>query len=546
MTPRCLPGTPSFESVAEKTVWTALRDQLPDDAVLMANLKLTTERRGDSEADLVVLWPDVGIVVIEVKGGHVTRDADGSWVQVGRNSHRKRIDPVHQAQRARYALSGFILGHTSLSQLRMTHLVAFPYTRVNDDFASPDCPRWRVLDQVDIETNAAGKVADALHGHEVHSAPAAPHIDLIVDSLTQRPGSQRELLSLLAQNDDIVERLTAQQATVLGWLADVPRILVRGGAGTGKSYLALEQARRLSREGQRVALVCYSRGLASFANRRVATSPPRERPAYVGTFHHLGVQWGAKPHATADQRYWNDELPVEMLRLAAHLTDTERFDAIVIDEAQDFADSWWPALLSGLRDYESGGLSIFLDEGQRVFGRQGVPPGQLTPVNLRENLRNTKQIAQTFGSLAHEQMKYGGLDGPPVQLIPCCTADAVSAADDALLALLDAEWPPESVALLTTGARHPVQLERVQSRGTTGYWDSFWDTDDAFYGHVLGFKGLERQAIVLAVNGFRDEERARELLYVGMSRARDLLIVCADPDDLRRWAGEGVMHRLGA
>lgn len=63
--------------------------------------------------------------------------------------------------------------------------------------------------------------------------------------------------------------------------------------------------------------------------------------------------------------------------------------------------------------------------------------------------------------------------------------------------------------------------------------------------HVLGFKGLERPAIVLAVNGFREVERAREMLYVGMSRARDLLVICGDPTLLREHAGEGVMRRLG-
>jgi hypothetical protein len=544
MSPRLLPESPAFESTAEEAVWTVLRDQLPDDAVLLANVALT-DRKGDCEADLAVLWPDVGIVTIEVKGGHITRDHDGSWVQVAKNGHRKTIDPVYQAHRTHYALGSFIFGHTSLTHLRMTHLVAFPYTHVDNDFAAPGCPRWRVIDQLDVDGNAAGRVAAALRDVEDVPAPSAHHIDAIVDALTRRPGGQRALLSFLAENDDAVEHLTAKQSELLRALQDAPRLLVRGGAGTGKSYLALEQARRLSRQGQRVALVCYSHGLASFVKRRVAGFPEPDQPAYVGTFHHLGVLWGAKPYTGANQQYWDDELPVEMLGLAAHLTDAERFDAIVVDEAQDFADSWWPALLAGLRDPESGRLAIFLDEGQRVFGRQGVPPGQLTPVNLNENLRNTKQIAQTFGSLAHEQMKYGGLDGPPVQFIPCATDEALSTADDALLALLDAGWPPESMALLATGSRHPVQLERVQAHGTAGYWDSFWDTDDAFYGHVLGFKGLERPAVALAVNGFRDEERARELLYVGMSRARDLLVVCADPDDLRRWAGEGVMKRLG-
>ncbi len=544
MSPRLLPETPTFEAAAEEAVWTALRDRLPDDAVLIANLGLV-DRRGDCEADIAVIWPGFGLVVIEVKGGHITRDADGSWVQVGANGHRRGINPVYQAHRGHYALSGFIRDRTSLSSLRMTHLVAFPFTTVDDDFAAPDCPRWRVLDKLDVENDVAGKVAQVLRDLDGPQAPDQTQVDAIVSALTARPGTHRELVAVLAENEDAVERLTEKQADVLRMLRDVPRLLVRGGAGTGKSYLALEQARRLTREGRRVALVCYSRGLASFVERRVASLADADRPAYVGTFHNLGVQWGARPHEGADQSYWDDELPVEMLAFAAHLTSSEKFDALVVDEAQDFADSWWPALMAGLRDPEGGGLSIFLDEGQRVFGRQGVPPADLVPVTLEENLRNTRQIARTFGSLAPEQMRYAGLDGLPVEFIPCATEDAVSTADDVLLALMDAGWPPESLALLTTGRRHPVQLERVQARGTAGYWDSFWDADDAFYGHVLGFKGLERPAIVLAVNGFREVERAREMLYVGMSRARDLLVICADPTLLREHAGAGVMRRLG-
>jgi hypothetical protein len=66
-----------------------------------------------------------------------------------------------------------------------------------------------------------------------------------------------------------------------------------------------------------------------------------------------------------------------------------------------------------------------------------------------------------------------------------------------------------------------------------------------FVGHVLGFKGLERPVVVLAVNGFgRGDEREWEKLYVGLSRALDLLVVCGDPDVIRAVGGDGVLHRL--
>jgi hypothetical protein len=77
----------------------------------------------------------------------------------------------------------------------------------------------------------------------------------------------------------------------------------------------------------------------------------------------------------------------------------------------------------------------------------------------------------------------------------------------------------------------------VGAQYNTTYWYSFWDADQVFYGHVLGFKELERRAVVLVVNEQSAFERSRERLYVGLSRARDQLVVRGDPDFIREVAG---------
>ncbi len=59
----------------------------------------------------------------------------------------------------------------------------------------------------------------------------------------------------------------------------------------------------------------------------------------------------------------------------------------------------------------------------------------------------------------------------------------------------------------------------------------------------MGFKGLERPVIVLAVDGFH-EGVAREVMYTGLSRARDELIVCGDRAQIRDAVGKEVARRL--
>ncbi len=168
-----------------------------------------------------------------------------------------------------------------------------------------------------------------------------------------------------------------------------------------------------------------------------------------------------------------------MRELAETLLPGHRFDSIVIDEAQDFADDWWDPILACLRDPEAGGIYVFSDEGQRVFDRFGAPPVPLVPLVLDHNLRNTRQIATAFQPLVDSPMRYMGGDGPDVSFVPCTAAEAMDVGDDQVDALLENGWRPEDVALLTTGSRHPEQVAR-QAEGSEKYWDSFWDVGSGF------------------------------------------------------------------
>lgn len=233
-----------------------------------------------------------------------------------------------------------------------------------------------------------------------------------------------------------------------------------------------------------------------------------------------------------------------MAELATALPDGKKYDAVIVDEAQDFADSWWTPVLRALRDEEGGGLYVYSDENQRIFARFGRPPVALVPLVLDHNLRNTRQIHESFGPLAPSRMYSRGGDGPAVRFLDSAGEDPLDVADDEVDRLLDGGWDPQHVALLTTGHRHPIQVERTDFHDQDGYWRTYWD-DDVFYGHVLGCKGLERRAVVLCLNEDGSRDRARERLYVGMSRATDELVVVGDPATVRRVAGDDVARRLG-
>lgn len=121
----------------------------------------------------------------------------------------------------------------------------------------------------------------------------------------------------------------------------------------------------------------------------------------------------------------------------------------------------------------------------------------------------------------------------------------MDAADDLVEDLMDDGWEPRDIAVLTTVARHPEQMARTEALGQQGYWESFWDAADVFYGHVLGCKGLERRVVVLCVNETGARDRATERLYVGLSRAADVLMVVGDPEVVAQQGGPEVAGQLG-
>jgi len=544
--PRCYPTDPEFseDRRAERVVWEALRDQLPDDAALFHSVNLL-DRDREQEIDVLVAWPGVGLAVIEVKGGAMSRGGDG-WHQ-GSGAHRHRSDPVTQAQDGRHVLTRYLAGRRAeAAGARAAHLVAFPSTSIAQAWVSPDCTRDMVIDSGDLG-RAAVMVRSAIEEHGQGHAPLTiAGLDGLVRVLVSELPRQSDRLVLAIEHDQRVEQMTRDQAKILDTLRFQHRLKVTGGAGSGKTWLALEQGRRLARAGQRVALVCYSRGLGRYFERVVATWPARDRPAYVGLFHDLPLRWGAEPGSDDDSDYWERRLPLRLGELAAERPAADLFDAVVVDEAQDFGDLWWLSLVACLRDPVAGGLFVFLDDGQRVFPRQGHVLMDLEPLVLGENLRSTKPIAQLFGSLSGEPLRTRGLAGEPVRLVDVSDEAAVGAADDAVEALLDEGWRPGQIALLTTWKRHPEQANAVDVGGWAAYWEDFFAEESVFYGHVLGFKGLERPVVVLAVNGFRDRGRAREMLYVGLSRARTLLVIVGARAELDDVGGGGVRKRLDA
>lgn len=240
--------TPRLANGAERRVWQALIDQLePSDLVIPG--KRVTDHLKDHEIDFFVAIEGAGIVCIEVKGGEVWHDGE-TW-RIKRRGHEHKIDPVRQAREACYALRDFVEKDPRWTQgrLRWDHIVVLPNTDLPDDFALPDCPRWKVIDRTDLPDIVA-KLRDVLQSQELdRPLLSRAGIAELNESLSGRGLPQRSVVARALENEDAADVLTEHQSVILDAIRLLHRVEIRGGAGSGKTFLAMEQARRLARDG---------------------------------------------------------------------------------------------------------------------------------------------------------------------------------------------------------------------------------------------------------------------------------------------------------
>jgi hypothetical protein len=385
--------------------------------------------------------------VLEAKGGTIARDAvTQAWSSRDRGGTAHAItDPFEQAERSMYALRAKLADAPGTAGFpwRLARAVAFPDVLVGDADLGPNAPRALIVDSGDLATlaRALGRAFDAAPGGR--PGPGADGIAALVRLLKPPVALARHgLVGEMRRNEETFLRLTEQQYALLDFLGGRRRVAIDGAAGLGKTLLALEQCRRLARQGFRVLFTCYNKALAAWARAaRAADLGDALALVTVDNYHDLAadlVRRAGLPvpdvgalDADALARYFADELPDQLL--VALATVPERFDAIVVDEVQDFADTWWLTLEALLADPADGILAIFYDDNQRIYstGTSGAYPITEPPFPLTRNCRTTRQIhhaAQAYhrGASAPD---CAGPEGRPV------AEEAQAAADDQPAAL---------------------------------------------------------------------------------------------------------------
>ena len=545
------------ESAAERKLYSAFREALDDSYIVFHSVAWQSKdaegRPRDGEADFVIAHPKRGILVLEAKGGTIRYDPHtGRWTSTDRHGQVHKIrDPFDQVRYSKHTLQEQlqIMLHRSRYRTNVGHAVAFPDVVVGERWLGPDKPRQIILDKTELVdlSGWVGRVLAYYRG-EARQRDTAPG-ERAVQALMQLLGKTWELRPVLwgdlVQEREQLIRVTEQQYSILDALQRQRRAAICGCAGSGKTMLAVEKASGLARQGFRVLLTCFNRHLAADLRARLKFRANLDVANFHALCYDLAQQAGVLPEKRDGDAFFDQQLP-EALIEAADALDT-RYDAIIVDEGQDFRENWWIPLQMLLRDPDEGILYIFFDDNQRLYVRHGAFPIQQPPYLLSVNCRNTQNIHQVVMKFyeaeeAEESPCARGPLGRPVAVIPYPASQGLQITLQEVLRILsvDQQVPTGEIVVLTSRLRTKRRL--LDSRVGNGLrLTDAWPTPrgQVYCTTVYDFKGLERAVVILAgISRWPSEwDEMVRLLYVGCSRARNHLIVLLDenaPAPVRR------------
>lgn len=479
------------------------------------------DRGRDGEADVVVVHPAHGAVVIEVKGGRITV-REGRWHQDGRPLRRS---PAEQAVGAKHALLRKVRGVADadgVDPLWFTHAVAFP-----DASARPSGSLGPELDVAMVFTGAELEwCAEALAALLPARKPVPRRV---VASMVRALRPDLEFGDALAPELCAMSRRLDEETETLLRTAELldtnRRVWVEGRAGTGKSRLAIRWARRAADRGERVMLLCFNRPMGAVFERVFAD----DERVTAGSFHDVALQLlaptGFEVPADPDGDFWNDAVPTALLDHRDELG--EGFDTIILDEVQDIWSHWFPAIEHLLDPTGAGRLYRLGDPCQNLYRVDVDDAEGWMRVPLATNCRNTKAIAAVAERVGGGPASTSSPEGPPVRFVEAGGVKEMrKRLRRELLALLrEHHLPPSSVAVITTRAE---MRDEILDPPLTAPKLVRWDERDE--GAVVcetahRLKGTEWEAVVAVNLEPATKEWLRDVLYVAVSRPRTWLSV---------------------
>ena len=524
----------SFEPASQEGLIFEALALLPEEYYVFHSFRITDTREGtfhESETDFVIFNRFKGIICLEAKAGQV-RYENGCWLY-GSGIPMHNGGPFNQASANKYKLMRYVSDSNMsfiLGKCKFFHAVWFP---------SVSNERLRTMTMPSEGDKNLVLTKEALNNPEefldkIYALSLPNHIETKI-SETECERLVREIFcpqfnvfpSASFETDlkkIVFHRLLSEQSGILNFLDEQLTAAINGAAGTGKTMIAVEKARRHAVAGERVLFLCFNVKLKDYLEENYAQD-------FVSYYTIAG--FACKMCNTSKPNY--EELKSKLED--CYISGTFPFKHVIVDEGQDFGSEIIEEtdiiqlIHDIVVDSNSGGtFYVFYDRLQLIQARK--MPQFISALDCRltlyRNCRNTENIAVTsLRPITERKPKVfeGAVKGTPAKLHFCESAQSARARIDLIIDELKADGCKD-IVLLTCKTESMSILSTAVKDGK--YRNKYLFTT------CRKFKGLEADAVILLdVEKNTFEQENIMLFYVGTSRARiklDIVTMLSDDD----------------
>lgn len=541
----------------------------PDDWVAMHSLDLAPWNRGlRTEVDFVVIVPDTGILCIEVKSHETITFENDRWypAEIKRSPFKQASDGSHTFHRRLSELA------PHFRNVPVVYCCIFPRARF-DLTRNLSVQPWELIDTRAFHrfANANDLCADlkmrmrrAIEAdknlnplaNQLSPTEVATILSCCLPIQTRRPDAREEIRR---REEEIDRILRQQQKPVLQLAALNNRLGVSGAAGTGKTLISMEVARRAAETGKRVGLLCFNQLVGAWMKEQADHASPALPNLIVGrSIRIMAEMAGIRIADNPSPGYWESELP-ELIE--ERLTDPDigsvaSFDYLVLDEAQDLLAR--PRLLECLSrflegGFEQGSYCIFGDFDNQVLGDRAAMERSLAALkstgapavwHLSENCRNYRIVGESAIRLSGlERSTYtgymrvgGGVKNYDIFFYSQAD-EQVQKLGEWLREFKSLGYRPAEITILSFRAAENSAAAKLLEKEfrLRPAWQGGQSTA---YATVHAFKGLENKVVILTDVVLGESEFHRYLFYIGMTRASESVrILCNknSQDTLIKW-----------
>jgi len=531
----------------------------PDDWVVLHSLDLAPWNRGlRTEIDFVIIIPDTGILCVEVKSHEILTFDGERWYPPG-----IKRSPFKQAADGRYTFYRRLREIVpDYARAPVVHCCIFPRAVFELPFNLSVQP-WELMDKRNFQAcKTADEFSTVLKNMMIQNIKSDKDLVPLANDLSYseiqhiigacipvqkyHPKAREEI----SKREELIEDLLRDQQRPILHLAESNNcLMVAGGAGTGKTLIAMELAQRKAEQGLRVGLLCYNKLIGDWMKQKIAVQSSQPPNLLVGrAIKIMAEMTNISIPENPTSIYWENKLPRE---IENRLTDPEfrieaMFDYLVLDEAQDILAR--PNLFQCISQFIKGGFSkgqfAFFGDfyNQVLVGKEQVEEAikkihdTARPVHwiMSENCRNYRIIGDTAlllsglknniysgylrsgGSVKNYDIDFYEDDQKQLEQIEFWLRD-----------FKDQGYKPSEITILSFKSDSKCAAVRLLS----GRWQirPAWKAGRSLsYASIYAFKGMENKVIILTDIVLNEHEYQRDLFYTGLTRATESVrIICS-------------------